>query len=116
VYALWGLITLAIFLSALLVTTYLAKRRSRHLLTEKDTIVLADFANTTDDPVFDDTLEIEPTITAALPVRWQTSRAVSSLRRSPGDLPMRRTVSSGDSSTITVSQARIPALRFRREA
>jgi eukaryotic-like serine/threonine-protein kinase len=56
-YALWTAIVLAVFVSALLVTHYLAKRRSRHLLTEKDTIVVADFANTTGDPVFDDTLK-----------------------------------------------------------
>jgi eukaryotic-like serine/threonine-protein kinase len=31
--------------------------RKAHALTEKDTVVLADFANSTSDPVFDDTLE-----------------------------------------------------------
>lgn len=56
-YALWSVIVLAIFVLALLVTQYLTKRRPRHLLTEKDTIVVADFANTTGDPVFDDTLK-----------------------------------------------------------
>jgi eukaryotic-like serine/threonine-protein kinase len=34
----------------------LLSRRSRKVLTEKDTIVLADFANSTGDPVFDETL------------------------------------------------------------
>ncbi len=36
---------------------YFRSRQSTHLLTEKDTIVLADFANTTGDSVFDDTLK-----------------------------------------------------------
>jgi len=37
---------------------YFARRAQAHMLTEKDTIVLADFANTTGDPVFDDTLKM----------------------------------------------------------
>jgi eukaryotic-like serine/threonine-protein kinase len=36
---------------------YLRSRQPAHRLTEKDTIVLADFANTTGDSVFDDTLK-----------------------------------------------------------
>jgi serine/threonine protein kinase/tetratricopeptide (TPR) repeat protein len=36
---------------------YFARRAQAHMLTEKDTIVLAEFANTTGDPVFDDTLK-----------------------------------------------------------
>jgi DNA-binding winged helix-turn-helix (wHTH) protein/tetratricopeptide (TPR) repeat protein len=56
-YAFWSLIVLAIFVLSLLVTHYLPKPRSRHLLTEKDTIVVADFTNTTGDPVFDGTLK-----------------------------------------------------------
>jgi tetratricopeptide (TPR) repeat protein len=36
---------------------YRHSRQTAHHLTEKDTIVLADFANTTDDAVFDDTLK-----------------------------------------------------------
>jgi eukaryotic-like serine/threonine-protein kinase len=36
---------------------YSARRAQAHKLTEKDTIVLADFANSTGDPVFDDTLK-----------------------------------------------------------
>ena len=36
---------------------YLRSRQTTHRLTEKDTIVLADFANSTGDPVFDDTLK-----------------------------------------------------------
>jgi eukaryotic-like serine/threonine-protein kinase len=37
-------------------------RRAAHALTEKDTIVLADFVNTTGDPVFDDTLKTALTV------------------------------------------------------
>jgi len=36
---------------------YLRSRQTTHRLTEKDTIVLADFANSTGDPIFDDTLK-----------------------------------------------------------
>ena len=36
---------------------YLRSRQTEHRLTEKDTIVLADFANSTGDAVFDDTLK-----------------------------------------------------------
>src|SRR6202008_3162421 len=36
---------------------YFRSRQSAHRLTEKDTIVLADFANSTGDAVFDDTLK-----------------------------------------------------------
>jgi eukaryotic-like serine/threonine-protein kinase len=36
---------------------YLRSRQTTHRLTDKDTIVLADFANTTGDAVFDDTLK-----------------------------------------------------------
>jgi len=35
---------------------YLRSRQTAHRLTEKDTIVLAEFTNTTGDPVFDGTL------------------------------------------------------------
>jgi eukaryotic-like serine/threonine-protein kinase len=38
-------------------TFYFRSRQTTHRLTEKDTIVLADFANSTGDPVFDDTLK-----------------------------------------------------------
>lgn len=48
---------LAIFVLALSVAVYWAKRRSHFPLTEKDVIVLGDFANSTGDPVFDDTLK-----------------------------------------------------------
>ena len=36
---------------------YFRSRQAAHQLTEKDTIVLADFANSTGDAVFDDTLK-----------------------------------------------------------
>jgi hypothetical protein len=36
---------------------YFRSRQTTHRLTEKDTIVLADFANTTGDAIFDDTLK-----------------------------------------------------------
>jgi tetratricopeptide (TPR) repeat protein/predicted Ser/Thr protein kinase len=36
---------------------YRSRQRAAHVLTEKDTIVLADFANSTGDAVFDDTLK-----------------------------------------------------------
>ena len=46
-----------IFLLLLVVAgAYLFFSRSRRVLTENDTVVLADFANSTGDPVFDDTL------------------------------------------------------------
>src|SRR4029453_6171175 len=41
---------------ALLVAGYVYLHRAAPTLTEKDTIVLADFENKTGDPVFDDTL------------------------------------------------------------
>jgi serine/threonine protein kinase len=49
-----------VFALVALVVAWEANRRSRHLmigLTEKDTVVLADFANSTGDAVFDDTLK-----------------------------------------------------------
>jgi len=49
-----GALFLALALSA---AGYWAKHRSGHRLAEKDTIVLADFTNSTGDPVFDDTLK-----------------------------------------------------------
>jgi len=43
--------------SAIAGTFYFRSRQTAHRLTEKDTIVLADFANSTGDPVFDGTLK-----------------------------------------------------------
>jgi eukaryotic-like serine/threonine-protein kinase len=47
---------LGIVVLGLAVTAWWFFSRNRHALTEKDTIVLADFSNKTDDPVFDGTL------------------------------------------------------------
>ena len=47
----------AFCLAAVLAVAYLLHTRSVHLLTERDTVVLADFTNRTGDPVFDDTLK-----------------------------------------------------------
>jgi len=54
----WILAAVAVLASAALVAGgfYYRSRQTRRL-TDKDTIVLADFANTTGDPVFDDTLK-----------------------------------------------------------
>jgi eukaryotic-like serine/threonine-protein kinase len=41
---------------------YFARRAQAHLLTEKDTIVLGDFTNTTGDAIFDDTLKTALTV------------------------------------------------------
>jgi tetratricopeptide (TPR) repeat protein len=46
----------AILIAALAVGGWLYSARGAHALTDKDTIVLADFENKTGDPVFDDTL------------------------------------------------------------
>jgi eukaryotic-like serine/threonine-protein kinase len=50
-----ALATLAI--AAVIAVSYGVRQRASHRLTEKDTIVVADFANSTGDPVFDDTLK-----------------------------------------------------------
>ena len=53
----WGAVTgAAISVVALAVGGWLFFSRKAHALTDKDTIVLADFINTTGDPVFDGTL------------------------------------------------------------
>jgi DNA-binding winged helix-turn-helix (wHTH) protein/tetratricopeptide (TPR) repeat protein len=46
-----------LLLVTLAVVAYVMHIRTVHRLTEKDTVVLADFANSTGDPVFDDTLK-----------------------------------------------------------
>ena len=51
----WLIAAAAVVVSALAVAGYLYSHRAA-MLTGKDTIVLADFANSTGDPVFDDTL------------------------------------------------------------
>jgi eukaryotic-like serine/threonine-protein kinase len=54
----WVAVTGATLLvMGLAVGSWLFFSRKAHALTEKDTIVLADFTNTTGDPVFDDTLK-----------------------------------------------------------
>jgi eukaryotic-like serine/threonine-protein kinase len=55
---LWRVLVPAAILAALAIAGifYFRSRPSTHRLTEKDTVVLADFANTTGDPVFDGTL------------------------------------------------------------
>jgi len=56
-------ITIAVVVLALLLGSALYRRSSQNKhLTEKDTTVLADFANTTGDPVFDDALKTALTV------------------------------------------------------
>jgi eukaryotic-like serine/threonine-protein kinase len=53
----WGTVTgVALVVAGLAVGGWLFFSRKAHALTDKDTIVLADFTNTTGDPVFDGTL------------------------------------------------------------
>ena len=47
----------AVLVALAVVGAHYYRSRSTSRLTDKDTIVLADFANTTGDPVFDDTLK-----------------------------------------------------------
>src|ERR1019366_4288289 len=56
---LWKVLVPAVILVAVAIagTFYVRTRQATHRLTEKDTIVLADFANSTGDSVFDDTLK-----------------------------------------------------------
>jgi len=56
-WALIGTGVLLVVIVTLAVIGYVARLRSARRLTEKDTVVLADFANRTADPVFDDTLK-----------------------------------------------------------
>jgi eukaryotic-like serine/threonine-protein kinase len=54
-----GYIVAALLVAALIAggLYYRSRQHAAHALTEKDTIVLSDFANSTGDPVFDDTLK-----------------------------------------------------------
>src|SRR5580704_9784173 len=52
----WIFASAILLLAAVGVATYFLVGHRRRVLTEKDTVVLADFDNSTDDPVFDDTL------------------------------------------------------------
>jgi serine/threonine protein kinase/tetratricopeptide (TPR) repeat protein len=61
-----GYATAAVLLAVLLATVlYFRSRQTAHRLTEKDTIVLADFANSTGDAVFDDTLKTALSVSLA---------------------------------------------------
>jgi eukaryotic-like serine/threonine-protein kinase len=51
------LLWIALVTAMILISVFLLHKRNAPKLTEKDTIVLADFANSTGDPVFDDTLK-----------------------------------------------------------
>ena len=51
-----GFASAILLLAIITVAAYFFSRHSRRALTEKDTVVLADFTNTTGDPVFDATL------------------------------------------------------------
>jgi len=53
----WAVAVTAILVIGLTVGRWLFFSRKAHALTDKDTIVLADFTNRTEDPVFDDTLK-----------------------------------------------------------
>jgi len=53
----WTIVVAAVTVAALVAGGFFWRSRHAKRLTEKDTIVLADFANTTGDPVFDDTLK-----------------------------------------------------------
>jgi len=51
------LVPVVAVVTALIASGLYLRSRSKAKLTDKDTIVLADFTNTTGDPVFDDTLK-----------------------------------------------------------
>jgi tetratricopeptide (TPR) repeat protein/predicted Ser/Thr protein kinase len=53
----WAVAVTTILVIGLTVGRWLFFSRKAHALTDKDTIVLADFTNRTEDPVFDDTLK-----------------------------------------------------------
>ncbi len=54
---LWAIVSAAVLAFAILAGIFLLHNRKAHALGETDTIVLADFANSTGNPVFDDTLK-----------------------------------------------------------
>jgi len=54
---LWVSAVAIVVIAAVIAVSLSFRQRQSHRLTEKDTIVLADFANSTGDPVFDDTLK-----------------------------------------------------------
>ena len=53
----WAWLTIAVLGIGLIAGVFYWRSRQGRLLTEKDTIILADFVNTTGDSVFDDTLK-----------------------------------------------------------
>ncbi len=59
----WKVVILVLAVAALVAGgLYYRSHRQNRRLTEKDTIVLTDFSNSTDDPVFDDTLKTALTV------------------------------------------------------
>src|SRR5439155_14519823 len=59
---LWKIAIPALLLLALIIGGLFLRSRQSQTLTEKDSIVLADFANTTGEAVFDDTLKQAPRV------------------------------------------------------
>jgi serine/threonine protein kinase/Tfp pilus assembly protein PilF len=55
--ALWKISVLVLLIGALAAGVFYFRSHRHQALTGKDTVVLADFANTTGDPIFDDTLK-----------------------------------------------------------
>jgi DNA-binding winged helix-turn-helix (wHTH) protein/tetratricopeptide (TPR) repeat protein len=58
----WAIGAVSLLLAAIGAAAFLFVFRGKKLLTERDTVVLADFTNTTGDPVFDETLRQGMTI------------------------------------------------------
>ncbi len=54
---LWFAAAGVLAIAAIVALAFMLRARHAHVLTEQDTLVLADFDNTTGDPVFDDTLK-----------------------------------------------------------
>lgn len=61
-YPRWIVAVAAILLTGIAAGGWLLHPRKAHALTEKDSLVVADFTNTTGDPIFDDTLKTALTI------------------------------------------------------
>jgi eukaryotic-like serine/threonine-protein kinase len=58
----WLAALAAVVIASILAIGFILRRGSSHKLTEQDTLVLADFANSTGDPVFDDALKTALTV------------------------------------------------------
>ncbi len=54
---LWLAVLAVLMIAAVIAIVFIFRQRQSHKLTEKDTIVIGDFANSTSDAVFDDTLK-----------------------------------------------------------